>query len=271
MKPIAVVFFILLACCLARWACGRGLRCALLAPLLLLACTAAAAEVGNPQSTIPNPQSPILDPANPLAPLAAFLGSALVTKILLWMGTIGAVAKLFAPKLQGFLEDACQAAREGGDPDTQHWLDRVLHNRIYRVFAFLVDYFTRIKLPKALGHLCLCASVVFVSGCTSPVPSNKFSGTIGGVPFVFQGHKQTSVEDVTLEITSISKRGGDADSFATCVTNYSRLHIGKLSSVNDPQVISKSYAGQAAVTREFFDGMNAFASKFAEGAVKGAK
>ena len=98
-------------------------------------------------------------------------------------------------------------------------------------------------------------------GCQSPVPSNEFSGTIGGVPFKFTARKQTVTKGVALKVTTVS-------GFAT---NYAELSIAELSSKNDPQVISKSYAGQAAVAREFFQGINNFAGKLTEGGVKGLK
>lgn len=102
--------------------------------------------------------------------------------------------------------------------------------------------------------------IAILCGCTSPVPSNHFKGAIGGVPFEFDTKKQTTAENIEFVVVS-------AGAFST---NYSTLKIGKLSGQNDPQVISKSYAGQAAVTKEFFNGINEFASKVVEGGVKGA-
>lgn len=105
----------------------------------------------------------------------------------------------------------------------------------------------------------LVGVALLLVACQSPVPGNKFSGAIGGVPFTFEGHKQTEASNITLSVVSV-----------TCVaTNYSSLHIGSLKSVNDPQVISKSYAGQAAVMREFFTGANDLVSKAVEGGAKG--
>jgi hypothetical protein len=105
-------------------------------------------------------------------------------------------------------------------------------------------------------YFCLLAIPLLLAGCTSPVPSTKFSGYVAGQPFEFVGHKQTSAKGVQLTMHS--------------GTNTFSLTIAELSSQNDPQVISKSYAGQAAVTKEFFTGMNQFASKLVEGGVKGA-
>lgn len=261
MKPLAVGTFILAACMLARWICGRGLRCLfLISAFQLFSLSAFAAS------------DAALDPENPLAPIAALLGSALAKKIFLWMGVIGAFTKLFAGKLQNFLETAVVAARANPDSKVTRWMDATMSHSAWHVFVFLIDYFTRIKIPRSLAALCLCASVVIFSGCQSPVPGTHFSGALGGVPFVFDGHKQTSAEDVTLEVVSVASRPSVFEGVAPgFTTNYSRLHIGKLSSVNDPEVVGKSYAGQALVTKQFFDGMNQFASKLVEGGVKGAK
>lgn len=99
-------------------------------------------------------------------------------------------------------------------------------------------------------------AVALLVGCKSPVPSTKFSGYVAGQPFEFVGHKQTTAKGIELMMHS--------------GTNTFSLKIEELSSQNDPQVISKSYAGQAAVTKEFFTGFNATLSKVAEGGMKGA-
>lgn len=271
LKPLAVGLFILLA----RWLCGRGLHAFLLAPLLLCAfalCSLAQTNdaitnsgpfiplppIGNLQGG--NAQAPaiVLDAENPLAPLAALLGSSLAKKILLWMGCIGAVTKLFAARLQQFLETAVVAARANPDSRLSRWLDAVLSHPVWHVFVFGIDYFTRIKIPRSLACLPLCALCV-LCGCQSPVPGTHFSGSIGGVPFKFDGHKQTEAHDVTLTVVSCT----------VVATNYSTLHIGSLKSLNDPQVISKSYAGQAAVMKTMFDGLNQTLSKMVEGGAKG--
>jgi hypothetical protein len=96
-----------------------------------------------------------------------------------------------------------------------------------------------------------------LTGCRTPVPSNHISGSLGGVPFELENHKQTTMQGFLLSVTT--------------GTNTCSLSISNLVSTNDPQVIDKSYAGQAAVTKEFFTGMNEFASKLVEGGVKGAK
>lgn len=99
--------------------------------------------------------------------------------------------------------------------------------------------------------------ILVTNGCKSPVPSTKFSGSIGGQPFQFEGHKQTVAKGLDLMMIT--------------GTNTFKLSIAELSSQNDPQVIDKSYAGQAAVTKEFFDGANNMISKIVEGGVKGMK
>lgn len=96
-----------------------------------------------------------------------------------------------------------------------------------------------------------------LTGCKSPVPGAHIKGTLGGVPFDVQNPKQCKIVGFNLSLISGS--------------NTFTLSISNLTSENDPQVIDKSYAGQAAVAKEFFTGINDLASKFAEGAVKGAK
>jgi hypothetical protein len=104
-------------------------------------------------------------------------------------------------------------------------------------------------------------ATLLLTGCQSPpVPSNHFQGTIDGVPFQLDTKKQTKMKGFEFLVSRVSPIG----------TNFATLKIESIEGVNDPQVISKSYAGQAAVAKEFFDGFNSLASKLAEGGTKGA-
>ncbi len=105
--------------------------------------------------------------------------------------------------------------------------------------------------------LILCASVMVLTGCKSPVPGNHISGSLGGVPFKIENPKQFSAKGFQLTL--------DAG------TNHFVLHFDEMSSQNDPQVIDKSYAGQAAVAKQFFSGINDLMGKIVEGGISGAK
>jgi hypothetical protein len=134
---------------------------------------------------------PALDNANPLAPFAQFLGSALVTKILLWMGACRAVGKLVSTKLQELLDAAVQFARGTADESDDHWINSILGSRAYRVARFWVDYFFSVKLPTlpapekpmtttpspAVAAL-LVAACLALTGCsTSRVAKTSPDGT----------------------------------------------------------------------------------------------
>lgn len=74
-------------------------------------------------------------------------------------------------------------------------------------------------------------------GCMNPVPSNHFSGNVGGVPFVIDTKKQTALTNLEFVVMSVT----------TNSTNFSKLSIGSVTGLNDPVVIDKSYAGAAAL------------------------
>lgn len=105
--------------------------------------------------------------------------------------------------------------------------------------------------------LILCASALIFTGCSTPVPGNHISGALGGVPFKIENPKQFSAKGFQLTLDS--------------GTNHFTLHFDEMSSQNDPQVIDKSYAGQAAVAKQFFSGINDLMGKMVEGGVKGVK
>lgn len=103
--------------------------------------------------------------------------------------------------------------------------------------------------------------LALASGCamftpSSPVPSTRINGAIGGIPFSLEAPKQVSAKGIELDMA--------------VATNTFRLRIAELSSLNDPQVIDKASAGRIAETKAMFDGFNGLAGKLVEGAAKGA-
>jgi hypothetical protein len=141
---------------------------------------------------------PALDAANPLAPLAQFLGSALVTKILLWMGACRAIGKLVSGKLQELLDAAVSFVRGTADRSDDHWLDSILGSQAYRLARFGVDYFFSVKLPvaqnpkpgtrnpepgtappfaaAALITVSLLTVSLFTTGCGTLAPDGPYKG-----------------------------------------------------------------------------------------------
>ena len=89
-----------------------------------------------------------LDALNPLAPFAKFLGGALVTKILLWMGMFRALGKLVSTKLLQFQDAAIAWSKRSATTEDDHWLAGFLSHPLYAGASFVVDYFTSIKLRQ---------------------------------------------------------------------------------------------------------------------------
>ena len=106
--------------------------------------------------------------------------------------------------------------------------------------------------------LAITISIILLTGCVSKLPSTRISGLLGGAPFEMEYQKQTTIEGLMVQHNTLSN--------GTFI-----LNIQKLSSVNDPQVIDKAYAGQAAVMKTALEGASEMFSKIAEGAAKGAK
>lgn len=94
-----------------------------------------------------------------------------------------------------------------------------------------------------------------VTGCMNPVPGTRIKGQIGGVPFEVNSPKQTTMKGLMIQHSA--------------GTNHFVLNIAELSSTNDPQVIDKSYAGQAAVLKTIGDIAADVAAKTAAAAAKG--
>ncbi len=97
----------------------------------------------------------------------------------------------------------------------------------------------------------LVVAVLALAGCKSPVPQNTFKGTLGGKPFEISTKKQTKAEGIHLSYSDGS--------------NVFKLDIDKIEGSNDPQVISKSYAGRVAE----INAMRDLVGTAVEGAVKG--
>ncbi len=87
-----------------------------------------------------------------------------------------------------------------------------------------------------------------------PVPGTRIKGQIGGVPFEVNSPKQTTLKGLLIQHHS--------------GTNNFTLNVAELSSTNDPQVIDKAYAGQAAVAKAHYDGATALVEKAVEAGVK---
>jgi hypothetical protein len=116
--------------------------------------------------------------------------------------------------------------------------------------------------PSAVRTVLLAALIapLALTGCATgnrAVPGNHIKGSIAGQPFEIQNPKNTLMEGVSL-----THQSG---------TNSFTLRIDKLSSTNDPQVIDKAYAGQAAVTKTLFDGVNGTLEKLEKLAATGGK
>lgn len=89
----------------------------------------------------------------------------------------------------------------------------------------------RIKTFIILGF------VAALSGCglLKPVPTTKISGEFNGHKWSYTNPKQACVTNLSIIVNT----NGEA-----------KFEIGSISSVNDPQVIDKAYAGQAAVINQ---------------------
>lgn len=114
--------------------------------------------------------------------------------------------------------------------------------------------------PRRSTLLLLCASVPlwFLTGCSimhGPVPANSIVIHAPSGDYKVATPKNVAIEKFQAAVDS---------------NGVFRVTFDKWTSTNDPEVIGKSFAGQAAVTREFFNGMNAFAGKLVEGGFKGA-
>ena len=94
---------------------------------------------------------------------------------------------------------------------------------------------TKLRYLALLPILALC-----LIGC-SAVPRTTFTATIGGQKFAYSNPKQAVASNIVCEVTT---------------NGVARMSIGSISSMNDPAVVDKSYAGQALVTKEFFTGFN---------------
>lgn len=94
-------------------------------------------------------------------------------------------------------------------------------------------------MKKSLTIIGLSAVLaVGVTGCINPVPRTTIEGTIGGQTFKLDNPKDTTVTNLTVEVST---------------NGASRLSIGYLSSANNSNVVNAAYAGQAGVVKETGD------------------
>jgi hypothetical protein len=105
-------------------------------------------------------------------------------------------------------------------------------------------------------HILLLLAAALFCGCRNPVPGNRIKGSIMGQPFAIDNPKNTTMRNVTLT--------------AHAGTNSFELRIGEIASTNDPQVIDKAYAGQAAVAKIYFDGAGQLVSQAMQAMAAGA-
>src|SRR5689334_17826762 len=80
-------------------------------------------------------------------------------------------------------------------------------------------------------------------GCINPVPRTTFRAVIGGQEFRYSNPKQATATNIVFKV--VSTNGTEAS-----------MSIGALTSINDPAIVDKSYAGQALVLKTTFDGAN---------------
>lgn len=112
-------------------------------------------------------------------------------------------------------------------------------------------------MKKITTLLLVIVSIVVLAGCGSPVPGNHISGALGGVPFDIKNPKQFNAKGFDLAL--------DAG------TNHFKLHFDEMNSTNDPQVIDKAFAGQVALEKARWDGINSFTASAVSAAVSSAK
>lgn len=106
-------------------------------------------------------------------------------------------------------------------------------------------------------YIAMVVSGLVLVGCKSPVPSNHIKGSFGGVPFELQNPQQFAATNMTLAINVGS--------------NSLNLHFDGLKSENDAVVIDKSFAGQIALEKARWDGLNATFSQAVAAGVNAAK
>jgi hypothetical protein len=87
--------------------------------------------------------------------------------------------------------------------------------------------------------------IALIAGCSTPVPKTAVAFEMGGQKFNYVNPKQAVVSNLVFEVQG---------------TNgiVLKASIGSISSVNDPAVVDKAYAGQALVIKETFNGVNTF-------------
>lgn len=99
------------------------------------------------------------------------------------------------------------------------------------------------KHKQTLLIVALISILLFNSGCkTQPVPSNHIKGSFGGQPFEIQNPQQFAGTNMQLTVNVGS--------------NSLSLHFDAFKSENDAGVINESFAGQIALEKTRWDGIN---------------
>lgn len=90
--------------------------------------------------------------SNPFGPLLDLLGghAGRVVQIVTLIGSLRVVFKLFSGRIQEFFERALARVVETSDTEDDHIAEIILRSWLYRLFAFLVDMLTSLKLPLVL-------------------------------------------------------------------------------------------------------------------------
>lgn len=116
---------------------------------------------------------------------------------------------------------------------------------------------TKFQPGRWLIVISLAALITFATGCMhNPVPANKIDIKT----------PRGSYQIATPKNVAIEKFKASVDTNGTV-----EVAFDSWTSTNDPQVVDKSYAGQALVMKTAFEGANQLAEKLVEGAAKGMK
>jgi hypothetical protein len=102
---------------------------------------------------------------------------------------------------------------------------------------------------------CLALLALGLTGCKTAVPANTISIKSPRGDWRIATPKNVSIKGMVALVDT---------------NGTFSLSFDQWTSTNDPEVISKSAAGQAAIAREYFTGISGIAEKLAAGAAKGA-
>jgi hypothetical protein len=110
-------------------------------------------------------------------------------------------------------------------------------------------------MTRKLFCLLAIPLLLAVTGCRSPVPANTISIKSPRGDWRIATPKNVNIQGLAASVDT---------------NGVFSLRFDKWTSTNDPEVISKAAAGQAAIAREYFTGISGIAEKLAAGAAKGA-